>query len=76
MGPIWAALNASGVRCEGRYFGVPLVTGRAPLRPDFPGTAQGSWGGGTNLFVTKIQPGTAGQNGLLYSTYIALPASM
>ena len=52
------------------------VTGYT-LSPDFPGTAQGSWGGGTNLFVTKIQPGTAGQNGLAVTRLIsALPASM
>lgn len=47
------------------------VTGYT-LSPDFPvkNAVQATWGRGTNLFVAKIQPGTAGQTGLLYSTYL------
>ena len=30
---------------------------------------QPGWGGGTNLFVTKIKPGTAGRAGVLFSTF-------
>ena len=45
------------------------VTGYT-LSPDFPGTPPNSWGKGTNLFLAKIQPGAAGQTGLLYSTYV------
>ena len=47
------------------------VTGYT-LSPDFPvqNAVQPTWGQGTNLFVAKIQPGTAGQSGLLYSTYL------
>jgi Beta-propeller repeat len=46
------------------------VTGYT-LSPDFPvnNAPQGNWGGGTDLFITKLQPGTAGQSGLLFSTY-------
>jgi hypothetical protein len=31
---------------------------------------QATWGGGTDLFVAKIDTGTAGMAGLLYSTYL------
>jgi hypothetical protein len=46
------------------------VTGYT-LSPDFPvkNALQPAWGNGTNLFIAKIQPGTAGQTGLLFSTY-------
>ena len=46
------------------------VTGYT-LSPDFPvkNAPQATWGNGTNLFVAKIQPGAAGQTGLLFSTY-------
>jgi hypothetical protein len=46
------------------------VTGYT-LSPDFPvnGAPQGNWGGGIDLFITKLQPGTAGATGLLFSTY-------
>ncbi|HXB69212.1 MAG TPA: SBBP repeat-containing protein [Candidatus Acidoferrales bacterium] len=46
------------------------VTGYT-LSPDFPvkSAPQAAWGNGTNLFIAKIQPGTAGQTGLLFSTY-------
>ena len=41
------------------------------LSPDFPvkNAPQPTWGGGTNLFIAKIQPGTAGQTGIQFSTY-------
>lgn len=46
------------------------VTGYT-LSPDFPvkNAPQAAWGNGTDLFITEIQPGTAGQTGLLFSTY-------
>jgi hypothetical protein len=46
------------------------VTGYT-VSPDFPvnNAPQGNWGGGTNLFITRLQPGTAGHSGLLFSTY-------
>ncbi len=46
------------------------VTGYT-LSPDFPVSSapQANWGGGTDLFITKLQPGAAGQTGLLFSTY-------
>jgi len=46
------------------------VTGYT-MSPDFPvqDAPQGNWGGGTDLFITKLQPGTAGHSGLLFSTY-------
>jgi hypothetical protein len=43
------------------------------LSPDFPTTADGfepNWGGGIDLFLTKLKPGTPGSGGLLSSTYI------
>jgi hypothetical protein len=33
------------------------------------GAPQPGWGGGTNLFVTKIKPGTPGRGGVLFSTF-------
>ena len=30
---------------------------------------QSGWGGGTNVFVVKIKPGTAGRAGILFSTF-------
>jgi len=48
------------------------VTGYT-LSPDFPTTADGfepQWGGGTDLFLAKLKPGTPGPGGLLSSTYI------
>lgn len=46
------------------------VTGYT-VSPDFPvnNAPQGNWGGGTDLFITQLQPGTAGHSGLLFSTY-------
>jgi len=33
------------------------------------GAPQPGWGGGTNVFVAKIKPGTAGRAGILFSTF-------
>lgn len=46
------------------------VTGYT-LSPDFPvkNAPQPAWGKGTDLFIAEIQPGTAGQTGLVFSTY-------
>ena len=52
--------------------GYIYVTGYT-LSPDFPTTPDGiqpAWGGGIDLFVTKLKPGTAGAGGLTSSTYI------
>jgi hypothetical protein len=38
-----------------------------PVAGDVP---QANWGGGTDLFLAKITPGTAGMAGLQYSTYL------
>jgi hypothetical protein len=49
-----------------------LVTGYT-LSPDFPITydaPQPQFGGGTEVFVAKIQPGTPGLAGLEFSTYL------
>jgi hypothetical protein len=54
------------------------VTGYT-LSSDFPVTAnapQPNWGGGTNLFVTRINPAIGGLAGLDYSTYIGLDNTM
>jgi len=43
------------------------------LSPDFPVTSdapQPLWGGGTDLFVAKLKPGTPGPAGLQFSTYL------
>ena len=43
------------------------------LSPDFPTTPDGfepNWGGGIDLFLTKLKPGTPGSGGLVSSTYI------
>jgi hypothetical protein len=48
------------------------VTGYT-LSPDFPTTGdalQPGWGGGTDLFLSKLKPGVAGPAGLESSTYI------
>jgi hypothetical protein len=48
------------------------VTGYT-LSPDFPTTSDAvepNWGGGIDLFLTKLKPGVAGPGALLSSTYI------
>lgn len=48
------------------------VTGYT-LSSDFPVTADainGTWGGGVDVFVAKLKPGTAGRPGLLFSTFL------
>jgi hypothetical protein len=43
------------------------------LSPDFPTTGDAiepQWGGGIDLFLTKLKPGTPGPAGLVSSTYI------
>ena len=48
------------------------VTGYT-LSPDFPTTGDAfepNWGGGIDLFLTKLKPGIPGPAGLQYSTYI------
>jgi hypothetical protein len=48
------------------------VTGYT-LSPDFPTTTDAiepNWGGGIDLFLTKLKPGTPGSGGLVSSTYI------
>jgi hypothetical protein len=48
------------------------VTGYT-LSPDFPTTADAfepNWGGGIDLFLTKLKPGIPGRAGLQFSTYI------
>jgi hypothetical protein len=51
--------------------GFLYVTGYT-LSSDFPTTAnapQSGWGGGIDVFVTKLQRGVAGPSGLIWSTY-------
>ncbi|MBZ5726686.1 MAG: SBBP repeat-containing protein [Acidobacteriia bacterium] len=59
--------------------GAIYVTGYT-LSPDFPVTKDGPqplWGGGIDVFVTKLKAGVAGPAGLQYSTYIgATPISV
>jgi hypothetical protein len=47
------------------------VTGYT-LSQDFPvvNAAQPTWGGGTNVFITKFKPGVAGQSAISLSTYV------
>jgi hypothetical protein len=48
------------------------VTGYT-LSSNFPVTAnapQATWGGGTNIFITKFKPGTSGAGALSMSTYV------
>jgi hypothetical protein len=60
-----------GYDLTGDTAGNIYVTGYT-LSPDFPvkGALQANWGGGTDLFIAKLQPGTAGGTGLLFSTYL------
>jgi hypothetical protein len=57
--------------------GYVYVTGYT-LSSDFPiaNAIQPNWGGGVNLFVSRINPGIAGLNGLDFSTYIGLDNTM
>jgi len=69
------ATYLGGSQGEVAYGVTPDISGNIwitgyTLSPDFPGTAPGSYQNGTQLFVARIQPGTAGQSGLLYSTYV------
>jgi len=61
-----------GYGIAGDKAGNIYVTGYT-LSPDFPTTAdalQPGWGGGTDLFLTKLKPGIAGPAGLQSSTYL------
>ncbi|MGP8244853.1 MAG: SBBP repeat-containing protein, partial [Bryobacteraceae bacterium] len=52
--------------------GYIYVTGYT-LSQDFPVTAntvQGAWGGGIDVFVTKIKPHVAGSAGIVWSTFL------
>jgi hypothetical protein len=42
------------------------------LSPDLftVGAPQPGWGGGTNVFISQIKPGTPGRAGVLFSTYV------
>ena len=54
--------------------GYLYVTGYT-MSADFPiagGAPQPNWGGGVNLFISRINPAIAGLAGLDYSTYIGL----
>ena len=56
----------------GDQAGYIYVTGYT-LSPDFPTTPdaiQPAWGGGIDLFVTKLKPGVSGTDGLASSTYV------
>jgi hypothetical protein len=58
--------------------GYMYVTGYS-LSSDFPVTAnapQLAWGGGIDMFVTRINPGLAGAGGLDYSTYIGVDSTI
>jgi hypothetical protein len=43
------------------------LSSNLPVAGDVP---QATWGGGTDIFVAKIKPGTAGKAGLLFSTFL------
>ena len=62
--------SSSSSDLNGDTAGNIYVTGYT-LSPDFPvkDAPQGNWGGGIDLFIAKLQPGTAGRTGLLFSTY-------
>jgi hypothetical protein len=54
------------------------VTGYT-MSPNFPiggNPPQPNWGGGVNLFITRINPGIAGLQAIDYSTYIGLDNTM
>jgi hypothetical protein len=54
------------------------VTGYS-MSPDFPVTAnapQSAWGGGVDMFITRINPAIGGTAALDYSTYIGLDNTM
>jgi len=58
--------------------GYMYVTGYS-LSADFPVTnnaPQPNWGGGIDMFVTRINPGLAGAGGLDYSTYIGVDSTI
>ena len=61
-----------GYGIAGDSAGSIYVTGYT-LSPDFPTTPDGfepKWGGGIDMFLTKLKPGVAGPAGLLSSTYL------
>lgn len=60
-----------GYSVAGDSAGYIYVTGYT-LSPDFPVTnaLQATWGGGTNVFLTKFKPGVAGLNAIQYSTFL------
>jgi hypothetical protein len=61
-----------GYAVGGDAAGNVYVTGYT-LSSDFPvaGSApQSSWGGGTNIFITKFKPGVGGRESLSLSTYL------
>jgi hypothetical protein len=55
--------------------GYIYVTGYT-LSPDFPvvNAIQPNWGGGVDLFLTRLKPGVKGLPGIDYSTYIGIDA--
>jgi len=58
--------------------GFIYVTGYT-LSPDFPVTGdaiQPNWGGGVDMFLTRINPTAAGLAGLNFSTYIGLDSTI
>jgi len=57
--------------------GYIYVTGYT-LSPDFPlqNPIQGNWGGGVDMFVTRLKLGVPGQAAIDYSTYIGIDATI
>jgi hypothetical protein len=49
------------------YLAGYTLSSNLPVSGNVP---QSTWGGGTDLFVAKIKPGTAGPGGLQFSTYL------
>ena len=73
-----AAEGEVGYGVAGDKFGYVYVTGYT-LSSDFPVTdnaPQRVWGGGVDMFVTRINPSAAGKAGLDYSTYIGVDSTI